>query len=132
MRLHRLQRPQHLQFFIAHPIGFQGNRRLHRDQTQQLQHMVLHHVAHGARLVVVAAATFQPNRFRHRDLHMVDHVRRPQTLKNRVGEAQRHQVLHRLLAQIVVDTERLRFGEDLTDLFNDRPSRGRVMADRFF
>ena len=37
-------------------IGVERHRRLHRDQAQQLQHVVLHHVAQRAGAVVVAGA----------------------------------------------------------------------------
>ena len=107
MRGHRLQRPQHLQLLIAHPVGVQRHRRLHRDQAQKLQHVVLQHVPHRAGPVVIPSAPFQPHRLRHRDLHMVDDVGGPDTLEDRVREAQGHQVLDGLLAQEMVDPERL-------------------------
>ena len=119
MRFHRLQRAQHLQFLVAHAVGIERDRRVHRDQAQQLQHVVLQHVTQRAGFVIVAAAAFQSDRFGDRDLHVVDHVGGPQTLEDRVGEPQRHQVLHRLLAQVVVDAEGVRLGKDLSDLIDD-------------
>ena len=51
----------------------------------------------------------------------------PQRLVERVGEAQRHQVLHRLLAEIVVDAEDLVLAEIVADQVVQRaaPKRGR-------
>ena len=77
--------------------------------------MVLHHVAQRAGLVVVTGTAFEADGFGHRDLHMVDMGGVPERLVERVGKAQRHQVLHRLLAEIVVDAEDLLFLEDLAD-----------------
>ena len=56
-------------------------------------------------LVVIGAAAFDAERFGDRDLHVVDMRVVPQRLEQGVGEAQRHQVLHRFLAEIVVDAE---------------------------
>ena len=80
-------------------------RRLHRHQREQLQHVVLDHVAQRAGTVVVAAAVLDAEGLGHGDLHVVDVLRVPQRLEQRVGEAQRQQVLHRLLAEVVVDAE---------------------------
>src|SRR3546814_10863531 len=41
------------QLLVAHRIGLEGIRRLHGDQAEQLQQVVLHHVAHGTGLVVI-------------------------------------------------------------------------------
>ena len=56
----------------------------------------------------------------------------PQPLEDRVGEAQRQQVLHRLLAEVVVDAEDLRLAEHRADLVVDLARRGEVVADRLF
>ncbi len=78
--------------------------------------MVLHHVAQRAGVVVIVAAALQPDRLGDGDLHVIDDIAVPQPLEDRVGEAQRQQVLHRLLAEVVVDAEGLRLGEDLPHL----------------
>jgi hypothetical protein len=67
----------------------------------------LHHVPERAGLVVIAGPAFKSHGFSHRDLHMVDMRRVPQWLIKRIGEAQRHQVLNRFLAQIMVYAEDL-------------------------
>ncbi len=94
--------------------------------------MVLHHVAERARGLVVAGAPLEAERFRHRDLHMIDMGSVPDRLEQSVGKAQRHQVLHRLLAEIVVDAEDLALGEHLADGIVDGPRAGSVLADRLF
>jgi hypothetical protein len=33
---HRVERADHLDLFVAHRIGFEARRRLHRDQAQKL------------------------------------------------------------------------------------------------
>ncbi|MDT4846314.1 hypothetical protein FQZ97_803300 [compost metagenome] len=94
--------------------------------------MVLHHVAHGPGLVVVGAAVFHAEGLVDADLHVLDVRGAPQRLEQRVGEAQRHQVLHRFLAQVVVDAEHPRLVEHLADHLVDRPRRLQRMAERLF
>ena len=67
--------------------------------------MVLHHVAQRAGIVVEPLAALEADGLGDRDLDVVDIRRVPQRLEQHVGEAQRQQVLHRLLAEIMVDPE---------------------------
>src|SRR3546814_2596766 len=53
------QRAQHLDLFIAHCGRIEMRRRLHRHQREQLQHVVLHHVADCARIIVERHAPFK-------------------------------------------------------------------------
>ncbi len=112
---HLAQRTQHLQFFIAHGIRIERHGRLHGHDAQQLQQMVLHHVAQCAGLVVEARTAAHAYRFRYRNLHALDVRRLPQRPEDRVAETQHHQVLHRFLAEIMVDAVDLRFGEMAAD-----------------
>ena len=77
--------------------------------------MVLNDVAGGADAVVVSGTGADTDVFCHRDLDGVDVVGLPQRFKHRVGEAHRHDVLNRLLAQVVVDPEDIALIEDLGD-----------------
>ena len=105
-RVDRTQRAQHLHFLVAHLGGVETRRRFHRDQRQQLQHVVLNHVAQRAGLVIKRATALQAHCLGHGDLNVVDPARVPQRLEQPVAEAQRQQILHRLLAEIVVYAKR--------------------------
>ena len=94
--------------------------------------MVLHHVAQRACLVVVIRAPLQPDAFGDGDLDVVDIGRVPHRLVEHIGEAQRHQVLHRLLAEIVVDAEDLIFAEMLPYRLVQSAGRPQVAADGLF
>jgi hypothetical protein len=78
---------------------------LHRGEGEQLQEVVLDDVARRADAVVVARAPADTDVLGHRDLHVVDVVGVPDRLVQLVGEAQGEDVLHRLLAEVVVDAE---------------------------
>ena len=105
------KRVEHLQLFVSHCVGFVGVGRLHRHETQQLQDVVLHHVSQRTGLFVVRAAGAHADALGHGDLHMVDVRAVPEGLEQRVGEAERHQVLDRFLAQVMVDAEHARLVE---------------------
>src|SRR6476620_6912369 len=52
------QRAHHLHFFIANTVGPEISWRLHPDEAEQLQEMVLDHVAQGPSPLVIAGAIF--------------------------------------------------------------------------
>src|SRR3546814_17328325 len=63
---------------------------------------------------------------------MLDPARVPDRLEQRVAEAQREDVLYRLLAQIMVDAEGAVLGEDLGDGIVDLAARLQVVTERIF
>src|SRR5450432_574132 len=67
--------------------------------------MILDNIARRSDAVVVPGATANADVFGHRDLHMVDIRAVPDRFEQSVGEAQRKNVLHRLLAEVMVDAE---------------------------
>ncbi len=89
-----------------------ARRRLHRDEREHLQEVVLHDVANRADRVVEAAAIVDAEVLGHRDLDRGDVLAVPDRLEHGVREAQVHDVLHGLLAQEVVDPEEALLGED--------------------
>ena len=68
-RLDRPDRAQHLELLVADRVGVGRDGRLHRDQREQVHHVVLDHVAQRAGVVVVAAAPLDADRLGRRDLH---------------------------------------------------------------
>ena len=91
--------------------------------------MILDHVAQCAGIVVVAAAQLDADRFSRRDLHRIDVPAVPDRLEDDVGEPQRHDVLHRLLAQIMVDAVDLLLGEHFLDFGLQRTRRLQIGAE---
>ncbi len=126
----RHDRLEHLQLLVAHAVGVKRGRRLHRQQRQQLQHVVLNEIAQRAGALVVAGTPLDPDVLGGSDLNLVDVVAVPDRLEQRVGEPQRHQVLDRLLAQVVVDPEDLRLLEHLEQLGIELAGGREVVAER--
>ena len=104
---HGLQSTDHFELFVAHGVGLEPRGWLHRGQAQELHEMVLHHVPHRPGFVVIGPAAAHAHFFGDRDLHMIDILRIPQRLEQRIAETHRHQVLDGLFAQVVVDAVNL-------------------------
>ena len=111
----RVQAVQHFGDFVAHGVGIDQRRRFHRHHGQYLQQVVLEHVAHRARAVVVAAAVFHADGFGGGDFNVVNVVAVPERLEEAVGEAQHEEVLHGFFAEVVVDAVYLVFVEVVVD-----------------
>ena len=88
-----------------------------------------HHVAVGAGLLVEGRALAQAERLGHVDLDMVDEVAVPDRLEQAVGEAEREDVLRRLLAEEMVDAVDLLLGEDLVQPRIERDGALQVGAE---
>src|SRR6516162_11570086 len=73
--------------------------------------MVLDHVAHGSTFLVITAPTLDADGFGGCDLNLVYVAPVPERLENTVAEPEGQNVLHRLLAQVVVDPVDLVFRE---------------------
>ena len=114
-RLHHLGGRENLDLLGLQFTRPEAHRLLHRGQRQQLQQVILDDVAGRADTVVVATAAAEADVLGHRDLDAVDVVVVPDRLVQLVGEAQRQDVLDRLLAEVVVDAEHRLLGEDAVD-----------------
>jgi hypothetical protein len=91
--------------------------------------VILDDVADRPDLVVEATAPLHAELLGHRDLHVVDVVSIPDRLEERVGEAKDHEVLHGLLAEVVVDAKDVFLGEDLAQRLVERPGRSEIPAE---
>ena len=132
---HRIVRPDRMDgaeqvgLLGAHVVGAERDRGLHGDHRQELEQVVRHHVAQGAGVLVEAAAGLDAHRLGRRDLDVVDVIAVPERLEDAVGEAQDQDVLHRLLAEEMIDPIDLVLAQDLPDLGIERPRRSEVVAE---
>ena len=123
-----LERAQHLELFVTDGVGMRVYGRLHADGAQQLQGMVLHHIAQGAGGFVKRAPAFHADLFGNRDLDIGDVLAPPQGFEQGVAKAQRKQVLHGGLAKVMVDAKNLFFFEKTTYRLVDCAVGGQVVA----
>ena len=94
--------------------------------------MILHHVAQRPGRFIITGASFHPERFRRRDLEVIDVARIPERLENRVRESQHQNVLRGLFAEKMVDAIGLIFVECVADDSIQFARRGEIGAERFF
>ena len=123
---------QHLALFAAQIRGAKRAGRLHGDNGHELEQMALNHVAHGSDAVVVAGATFEPDGLGGRDLNVVDVAAVPQRLEEQIGEAKDQQVLHGLLAEVVVDAKHVLVVENASEGAVELLGGCQVRAEGFF
>ena len=130
VRLDRLHRAEHLELLVADRARQERGGRLHRHEREHLHQVGDHHVAVGAGGLVERRAALEAERLGHVDLHVLDEVAVPDRLEEPVGEAEREDVLRRLLAEEVVDPEDLRLVEDLVHLVVEGHGGREVGAER--
>ena len=82
--------------------------------------------------LVKLAPVLDADGLRRRDLHMVDMLAVPYRLEQSVGEAQHHDVLHRFLAEEMIDPVDLMLLQRLEDLGVERFGRRQIVAEGFF
>ncbi len=82
--------------------------------------------------IVEFAALLDADGFSGRDGDMIDVMPVPDRLEDRVAEAQCHDVLHRLLAEEMIDPIDLRLVENAQNLCIERLSRWQIAAERLF
>ena len=92
--------------------------------------MVGNHVPERPGPLVEFAAPLDADRLGRRDLDVVDMRAIPDRLENAIGKAQRHHVLHRFLAEEMVDPIDLALAKRLQDLGIERPGGTEVVAER--
>ena len=97
----------------SYGVGGPLPRVLEGDRAEDLEQVRGDHVAQRAGGLVERAAALHGQRLGDVDLHRGDAAAVPRRLEEGVGEAQRQQVLHGLLAEEVVDAEDLLLLEDL-------------------
>ena len=83
----------------------------------------MEHIAECAAFFIVAAAMLHAERLRRCNLHMIDVSAIPNRLDNGVGKPKRKDILHRLFAEIVVNSINLLFLEYIVDIGIEQPRR---------
>ena len=108
-----------------------GHGLLHGGEAEDLQEVVLHHVADDPELVEVSAAALRPERLLEGDGDAGDVVAVPGGAEDHVAEAETDQVLDHLLAQVVVDPVELVLGEEALQVVAEVRRARRVLPERF-
>ena len=129
------QRPdlaEHPHLLVADPFLIVQVGRFHREESHHLQQVVLHDIANGAGLFVEPPPSLETEPFRHGDLHALDVMAVPHRLQEGVREAEEQEILHRLLAEIMVDAEDALLIEYLMQRRVERPRTREVAPEWLF
>src|SRR6185437_1923170 len=110
-------------------IAREAHRGLHREEGDDLEQVILDHVADRTGLLVEAAAPGDADLLGHGDLHARDVIAVPDRLEERVPEAEVEDVLYRLLAELVVDAKDRRLVEYLVQRVVERERRGEIAPE---
>src|ERR1700722_4049784 len=94
--------------------------------------MVRDHVTSSAGCVEVSSAPLHTHGFGIGDLYVIDVAAVPDGLEDGIVEAEDHDVLHRLLAQVVIDAKDLVFLQHTLDVTVQRLGGLKILAERFF
>src|SRR6266496_2210231 len=94
--------------------------------------MVLNHVTYGPAFFVITTAAFDADCFGVRDLNVIYILTVPERLPNAVGKTKHKQVLHGLLAEVMVDTIDLILLKDRGQFFVEDAGALEIMTERLF
>ena len=82
--------------------------------------------------IVVSPSPFNADLFSNRDLHVVNATLIPLGIDKAIGKSQHQKVLHRLFAQVVIDSVDILVIEKLSECFIDLSRRIEALANRLF
>ena len=110
-RIEGHERVEHLLLLGMQSLGGERLGGFHGHESESLEQVGDDHVAEGPRRVVEPRAVLHSEGLGDVDLDVADVLRAPHRFEQPVGEADRQDVLHVLLAQEVIDAEYLVLGE---------------------
>ena len=123
------ERSKNVELLVADHVGFERTRRFHRDEREELKHVVLNHVSKRAGLFVIPGARADTFFLRDRNLHMVHVFLVEQRLEDAVRKPQDQDVLDGFLSEVVVDPVDLPLVEHRGNRVVDRPGAFQIATD---
>lgn len=121
---------KYFDLLVTDVIGMDGSRLLHCHQRQNLQQMILHHIANDSEFVEISAATLRAERFLEGNENRRDVLTIPCRVEELIAESDGHQVLHHFLAQVMVNTVELILSEERGQMIAENLGARRVLSER--
>src|SRR5215470_12834156 len=91
--------------FVSDRLAVRSDRRLHGQIGQDLEQMILDHVANGAGTIIEGASALYAEALGHGDLDTLHELAVPERLQKRIREPEEEHVVHRSLAKVMIDAE---------------------------
>src|SRR5262245_23459788 len=132
LRLQRRNRFQDLNLFVPDCFTIGSHRRLHGKIHQDLEQMILNHVADSTGLIVERSPALNSKVFRHGYLHTLALVASSERFQKRVLEAEEDHVMRRPFPQIMIDSEDVLLVESAEQNPVEFLRRDTIMTERFF
>src|SRR3990167_6147377 len=126
------QAAEHLYLFLVDRGGLQALRLIHSGKGEQLERVILQHIADRSGLLIILAALADTGGLIDRDIDALDVARIPDRLEYGIGEAERQEVLHHPFGQIMIEAIDLLFVEGARVYPVDLLRRWAVETERFF
>lgn len=104
----------------------------HGGDGEELHHVILDHVTHGADFVIKSAAGADPFLFGHGDLNIIDEVTVPNRFPDGIGEAKIEKVLHGFFPEVVVDPKEIGFIEAGLEIGDEVAGGSEIVSKGFF
>src|SRR5262249_38046589 len=131
----RSQRPNCFEqpdLFVSHRFRVPTHGGVHRQQHQDLEHMVLYHIANRTDFFIETPAPLHAEVLGHCDLHARNVVAVPDGFEKRVGKPKIEKILDWFLSQKMVDAENGRLGKRLMKSPVQQLCRRQISAKWFF
>eukprot|EP00982_Pelagococcus_subviridis_P013300 31237-Pelagococcus_subviridis.AAC.18 len=119
-----------LHLLVADVLRIQRRGLFHREQREDLQEVVLNHVAHDPVVVEVPASALGAKVFAEVDLHVSNVRPRPQRLEHDVAEPQDGEVFDEFLPEVVIDAVRVLLREVLRERLGQRSGGFQIASER--
>ena len=113
-------------------IGIAADGCLHRQQRNDLQHVILHDIPDRSYLFIENSPAFDSEGLSHGDLHALYIVAVPDWLQERVGKSEVEEILDGFFAKVMIDSENRRLGKGTMQCLIERLRGRKVAAKRFF
>ncbi len=97
-----------------------------------MQQMVLNHVPQSARFLVITAAPAHAQVFADGDLNVIYRFPVPEAFENRIRKTEHQNVLHRFLAEIMINAEDLLFLREARQFRVQLRGRFQIVTEGFF
>lgn len=91
--------------------------------------MVLHNIANDSELIKISTATLSSKRFFERDFYCCNVLTVPCRVEEYISEANGHQILNHFFPQVMIDSVKLIFGEQRSQMISQDLGAGGISSE---
>lgn len=129
LRLDSGDAAENTDLFVSDVLRGERDWALHSQEGQDLEQMVLHNITDDTELVKVPPTALSAKRLLEGDLHVVDVIPVPGRAEELVTKSQDQDILHHLLAQVMVNAEDLLLVPVWLQRLLQLPGAGQILSE---